>query len=252
MERQSANVDSLLDEQRQLTLNQRAMLMQQIQTQNEQLSMIGARQDEINVLLHDILSQLEAIQLYGGPRPTGLAPADTSQVLQTATPVRENPPARPASVSSATQSSAAAQPSSSPTESSAPAASPGLNVRPEDLFKAGMDDMNNGSYALAESRFLTFLIQFPTHELGESAQYWLGEAAAGQNKTDVAIQEFDKFLKKFPKSTLAAAAMLKKGQVQQQAGDTRSAGQTWQMLVKSYPGTDQAAQAQALLAQQGQ
>lgn len=226
IEQHNAILDTLLEEQRQLTLAQRANLGLQMQTQNEQLSQIAARQDEINVLLHDLLSQLEAIQLYGGvgsrpgaqPSPQGPDSSGTNQA--------------PAPVS---------QPGSPSSE---------LNAKPQELYQAAMDDVNRGSYALAESRLLTFLIQFPDHELAENAQYWLGESAFGQQKFDVAIQEIDKFLKKYPKSSLIPAALLKKSQAQTQSGETRAAQQTLQQLIKSYPKSKEAADANELLSKQ--
>ncbi len=169
LEQHNALLDTLLEEQRQLTLSQRANLGLQMQTQNEQLSQIAARQDEINVLLHDLLSQLEAIQLYGG--------------------VGSRPGAQPAPQGSDSLSGTnpAPQPNSSPSE---------MNMIPQEIYQAAMDDFNQESYTLAESRLLTFLIQFPDHELAENAQYWLGETSFGQQKFDVAIEEFDTFLKK--------------------------------------------------------
>lgn len=226
LERHNAILDTLLEEQRQLTLAQRANLGLQMQTQNEQLSEIAARQDEINVLLHDLLSQLEAIQLYGGVGSRPSAPS----------------PQGPDSSSGMNPS-----PSLTPQSSSPPSE---LNVKPRELYQAAMDDFNRGSYALAESRLLTFLIQFPDNELAENAQYWLGETAFGQQKYDVAIEEIDKFLKKYPKSSLVPAALLKKSQAQTQSGETRASQQTLQQLIKSYPKSKEAADAKELLSKQ--
>ena len=214
LEQQNTLLDSLLSEQRQLTLSQRSALTQQMQTQNEQLSMISARQDEINFLLHDLLTQLEEIQLYGGirPAPQGGAP----------------------------QQGAPAQPGSSMQPS-------GVNVNPEALYKAAMDDIAGGSFELAESRLLTFLMQFPDHDLAVDAQYQLGETAIGQGQFDDAVQEFNTFQKKYPKSPLIPASMLREGHAQEQAGDIRTAQQTWRQLIKSYPRSKEAAEAKKLI-----
>ena len=220
-------------------MSMRATLGLDLKSQEDQLSSIAARQDEINYLLHELLTKLEAIQLYGGISATQPqvpqqqpAPSDTFQAVSEQTPSPESPSSTPPDTLSG------ATPPVLP--------SPGT-INPENLYKAAIDDINRQSYALAESRLLTFLIQFPDHDLAGNAQYWLGEAAFGQGKYGIAIQEFDKLLKKFPKSSRIPTALLKKGLSQIQTGDVQNAQLTLQELIKTAPDSPEAVEAKSLI-----
>ncbi|MFC1512317.1 tol-pal system protein YbgF [Candidatus Latescibacterota bacterium] len=239
LESAAAQLDSLVREQQQLTMSMRATLGLDLKSQEDQLSSITARQDEINYLLHDLLTKLEAIQLYGSisaaqPEPPEQQPA--SSTIPSTVPQPDAQPA-PSSIS---------QPAPSPTPSPQTLPSP-VTINPEDLYKAAIDDINRQGYALAESRLLTFLIQFPDHDLAGNAQYWLGEAAYGQEKYGVAIQEFDKLLQKYPQSPRIPTAFLKKGLSQMQTGDIQNAQLTFQELIKTAPDSPEATQAKSLI-----
>jgi tol-pal system protein YbgF len=212
LEQTLASIDSLIREQNQLSLGMRASLGVQNQDQGDRIAMIAARQDELNSQLRDLLSKFESIALYGGisAPQTGIAQPDSTN------PAGQLPTTR--------------QPGSA-----ASFITPQPKVDPEELYKSAIDDINRGSYALAESRLLTFLIQFPEHELAGNAQYWLGESAFGQEKYDVAIQEFDKLLNTYKKSPKVPAALLKKGLAQINSGDRANGKATLNLLIKTYP-----------------
>ena len=215
IEQTTASIDSLLREQNRLTQSLRALIGAQSQEQQDNISLIAARQDEINQQLRDLLEKLQLIQLYGAVE-TKSSTEKSSQAPGTsyATPSgSSNLPGSPAVTS---------------------------KVDPKELYNSALGDIRNEKYQLAESRFLSFLMQFPKQELAGNAQYWLGEAVYGQKNFDLAITEFEKVMKTYSKSIKVPAAMLKIGYAQFELGKTKTAIQTLNRLIKSYPKSQEA------------
>jgi len=214
-------LEELVREQSRLTHGLKAMLGSQSQEDRDNIELIAARQDEINYQLRDLLEKLQAIQLYGG--------------MPSAAPSQS-----PASQTVAKKTSAPA-PTPSPSKSaSQQATSSASKVDPQELYNAALEDINNERYQLGESRFLSFLMQFPKDKLAGNAQYWLGEAVYGQEKYELAIKEFENVLKKFKKSPKVPAASLKIGFAQFKLGQNKQAVQTLNKLIKSHPDSDEA------------
>ena len=215
LEQSVAVLDSLIHEQHSLTKSIRALMGTQAIEQYDNISLIAARQDDINYLLRELLQKLEAIQLYGG--------VETKPTMDTPSPAPTMPPS--------------ALPETS-ILSALPAQT--FKVNPKKLYDSALEDILNESYQLAESRFLSFLMQFPNHELAGNAQYWLGEAVYVQKKYELAISEFEKVLKKYPKSPKVPAAMLKIGFAQFELGKKKTAINTLNRLIKSYTKSEEA------------
>jgi len=219
LEQAVASVDSLVREQYRISQSLRALLGAQSQDQRDNLELIAARQEEINYQLRQLLEKLQAIQLYGG--------VETKPPVETAAP----------------SSQSAAKPSG--TGAASPPVSPiprtdTVKVDPNELYNAALEDVRNKRFQLAESRFLSFLMQFPKHELAGNAQYWLGEAVYGQGKYELAVSEFEKVLKKYKKSPKVPAALLKIGFAQFELNRNKEATKTLNRLIKSYPDSEEA------------
>lgn len=213
-----SQVDSFVREQQRLSQSLRAMMGTQTQEQRDNIELIAARQDEINYQLRELLQRLQAIQLYGGIETAPASPA----APQASAPTTQKPPVQ-----------------SSP----APAAEPqqtASKIDPNELYNAALDDVRNSRFQLAESRFLSFIMQFPNHELAGNAQYWLGEAVYGQEKYDLAISEFEKVISKYKKSPKIPASMLKIGFAQYNLGKSKEGAQTLNRLIKTYPKSEEA------------
>lgn len=226
LEQSIASLDSLINEHYILSQSIRALIGAQAQEQRDNLSSITARQDEINYQLRELQNRLQAIQLYGG--------------VDTKLPVQESAPSSDKSISE----------KPSPFENKAlvvKTPSGIIEVKPEKLYKSAIEDINKGNYALAEGRLLSFLIQFPEHELASSAQYWLGETAYGQQKYELAIEEFDKLLKRYRKSKKIPAALLTKGLAQIEIGQKKSARSTLKRLINSNPKSEEVKEAREIL-----
>ncbi|MFC1528399.1 tol-pal system protein YbgF [Candidatus Latescibacterota bacterium] len=215
IEQTTSSIDSLLREQNRFMQSLRALMGAQSQEQQDNISLIAARQDEINQQLRDLFEKLQLLQLYGGveTKPSTECTSQAPATPSTPSPVSSNLPA----------SSAVAS-----------------KVDPKELYNYALEDIQNEMYQLAESRFLSFLMQFPKHELAGNAQYWLGEAVYGQEKYKLAINEFEKVLKNYKKSIKVPAAFLKIGFAQFELGTTKTAIQTLNRLIKSYPKSQEA------------
>jgi len=212
-----AKLDSLVREQYTFSQSLRALMGSQALEQNDNISLITARQDDINNQLRELSQKLQAIQLYGGFDIKESAGKSQSQDTTGSTVQKSSIP----SLSSSAQED-----------------SSGTN--PRELYNIALADIKNENYPLAESLFLSFLMQFPEHEFASNAQYWLGEAAYGQKKFDLAIVEFGKVLKKYPKSEKVPAALLKIGFALIELGKKDAGNKTLKNLIKSYPNSSEA------------
>jgi len=219
LEKSVASLDSMIKEQYTLSMNIRALIGSQAREQQDNLASITARQDDISYQLRELLNKLQAIQLYGG--------------IEAQKPQDQSTPSSEESISKLPLLSK--EKTLIVKNSSA-----NIDVKPEELYKSAMNDINQGNYVLAESRFLTFLIQFPEHELAGNAQYLLGKISYDQQKYELAINEFDKLLKQYSKSPQIPSALLMKGLAQIEIGNTKSARSSLEKLINSYPKSEEA------------
>jgi len=218
-----ALIDSMVQEQYALSMGIRAQLGSQSRDERDNLTSLVARQDEINYQLREMLKTLQAIQLYGGAN-------SSSAEESAATSPRTDPAGKTADTPTAEQEKKLVIKTSAGT----------IEAKPEELYRSAIEDINKENFAFAESRLLTFLIEFPKHDLAGNAQYWLGETAYGQKKFELAITEFDKVGKNYRKSPKVPAALLKKGYAQIEIGQIKSARTTLKGLINSYPKSEEA------------
>lgn len=204
LERSVSHIDSMTNEQFGLLRGTRAVVSSQSKTQEDYILSISARLDNINHLMNDLSQKLQSIQMYGG--------------MDSSAPKSPNAPD-----SGSTQPSGSYNPISS-----------ALTVDPKVLYNDALADFNNNNYDTAEGRFITFLIQFPKHELAPNAQYWLGEVDYAQKKYDLAVAEFDKVVKNYPQSEKAPAALFKMALAQVGLGKKGDAKATLNRIIKEY------------------
>lgn len=219
IEQSIASLDSIIKEQQSISLSIRALMGTQAQEQRDSIESLTARQDEINYQIRELLNKLQAIQLYGGIVPDKTEEKSDASSRSSSSTITKTDRDKTLVVKT-------------------PSAT--IEVKPEELYKSAIDDITDGNYAFAESRLLTFLLQFPAHELSGNAQHWLGEIAYSQQKYELAINEFDKVLKKYPKSPKIPLTLLKKGLAQIETGHKKSSRTTLKKLINSYPKSEEA------------
>lgn len=111
---------------------------------------------------------------------------------------------------------------------------------PDQLFAAAYGDYSKGNYDLAISEFRQYVETYPTSEMADNAQYWIGECYYGKKKFNEAIAEFDKVSLIFPKGDKVPAARFKKGMALLDLGQTEAARAEFAALIKLYPRSNEA------------
>lgn len=135
-----------------------------------------------------------------------------------------------------------------------PSPNPGRNdavVRPaagpSELYDTAYADYTKGRYALAIQGFQEYLQAYPSTDLSDNAQYWIGESHYAQKKYAEAIADFDRLLKEWPKSDKAPSALLKKGYALLELGQKAEAVVQLQYVIHEHPASEEARLARARL-----
>jgi tol-pal system protein YbgF len=112
---------------------------------------------------------------------------------------------------------------------------------PDQLFAAAYGDYSRGNYDLAISEFRQYVETYPTSEMADNAQYWIGEALFAKRQYNESIAEFDKVGALFPKGDKVPAARFKKGKALTELGQTDAARAEFTALIRLYPRSNEAA-----------
>lgn len=118
---------------------------------------------------------------------------------------------------------------------------------PDQLFAAAYGDYSRGNYDLAISEFRQYVETYPTSEMADNAQYWIGEAFYAKKQLNEAIVEFDKVINIFSKGDKVPAARFKKGMVLTEMGQQDAGRAEFQAIIKLYPRSNEAALARQQL-----
>lgn len=111
---------------------------------------------------------------------------------------------------------------------------------PDQLFAAAYGDYSKGNYDLAIGEFRQYVETYPTSEMADNAQYWIGECYYGKKKFSEAIAEFDKVSLLFPKGDKVPGARFKKGMALIELGQTDAARAEFTALIRLYPRSNEA------------
>jgi tol-pal system protein YbgF len=107
----------------------------------------------------------------------------------------------------------------------------------EQLFAAAYSDYSRGNYDLAMSEFKQYVEIFPSSELADNAQYWIGEILYAQKKLPEAAAEFDKVKTVNPNGDKTTAALYKRGLILLEMTRKEEAIVQFQEIFKDYPKT---------------
>jgi tol-pal system protein YbgF len=105
----------------------------------------------------------------------------------------------------------------------------------QQLYDQASQDLTQGRYSLALQNFREFVRRFPAAELGDNAQYGIGECFFAQSQFDSAAVEYGRVEVQFPQGDRVPAALYKLGLCQERLGDTAASKQTMESLVKRFP-----------------
>jgi tol-pal system protein YbgF len=110
----------------------------------------------------------------------------------------------------------------------------------EQLFAAAYADYSRGNYELAFSEFKQYVETYPSSELADNAQYWIGEILYGQKKLPEAVFEFEKVAIVSPNGDKTPVALYKRGLVLLELGNKDQAVIQFQTVMKNYPKSSEA------------
>jgi tol-pal system protein YbgF len=118
-----------------------------------------------------------------------------------------------------------------------PVLSPITPGNPDQLFAAATGDYFRGNYDLALSEFTTYVETYPSSEMADNAQYWIGEILYAQKKLPEASAAFEKVKIISPNGDKTAPALYKRGTVLLDMGRREEAVIQFLAIYKDYSKT---------------
>jgi tol-pal system protein YbgF len=111
---------------------------------------------------------------------------------------------------------------------------------PDQLFAAAYGDYSRGNYDLAISEFRQYVETYPSSEMADNAQYWIGECYYSKKLLNEAVIEFDKVSQLFPKGDKVPGARFKKGVTLIELGQVDAGRAELTALIRLYPRSNEA------------
>lgn len=112
------------------------------------------------------------------------------------------------------------------------------------LYNTAYLDFTRGNYQVAITGFRRFVKLFPSSEMADNAQYWIGECFYSLGQLDSAGVEFQRVINEYPQGNKVPAALYKLGLVYQLQGKEGLAQKKFKEVVDKFPGTPEANLAQ--------
>lgn len=103
------------------------------------------------------------------------------------------------------------------------------------LYDRGYTLFHQGRYLDAETTFQQFLSSFGSTDLGDNAQFWIGEARYGRGDFSGALAAFREVVTRFPEGNKVPDALLKAADCRARLGDLGGARKGYSELIESYP-----------------
>jgi len=116
------------------------------------------------------------------------------------------------------------------------------------LYRQSFQALGQGKHDEAAEGFRELLRRYPSHDLADNAQYWLGECFYDRKDFTTAVREFRRVVERFPHGNKVPDALLKVGYSYLALGSVEAGKQTLEQLIRSYPRHETAALAMARLA----
>jgi tol-pal system protein YbgF len=120
----------------------------------------------------------------------------------------------------------------------APAAPPvalAAGMSPQRLYNTALVDYTAGQWALCIDGFNTYLRNFSRTDLGDDAQWYVGECYQQDGKFQEAIDAYNRVISNFPKGDRVPDAYYKRGVALSAMGQTDRARESFETLMKNFP-----------------
>ena len=105
----------------------------------------------------------------------------------------------------------------------------------EQLFAAAYGDYSRGNYPLALDEFRQYVETYPSSELADNAQYWIGEILYAQKKLPVAVVEFERVATMSPNGDKTPVALYKRALVLGELGQKEDSVAQFLAIVRGFP-----------------
>jgi tol-pal system protein YbgF len=119
--------------------------------------------------------------------------------------------------------------------SSQPAVATPVTEEGQAVYDRGYTAFHQGQYLDAETTFQQFLAEFRATDLGDNAQFWIGEARYARRDLSGAMAAFREVVNRHPEGNKVPDALLKVGDCQHGLGDIEGARRSYQSVVDRFP-----------------
>jgi len=121
-----------------------------------------------------------------------------------------------------------------------PSGGAGIKVDPTAAYDQAVLDFTQGRFPLALTEFRAFVAQHGATDLGDNAQYGVGESFYAVGQYDSAAIAYRDVIEKYPQGDKVPAALYKLGIAYQKANKSAEARSTYNTLIEKYPSTGEA------------
>jgi tol-pal system protein YbgF len=185
-------------------------------TMSADLRVLREKIDESNVRLGSLSEEVESVRLAQlAPPPEAAVPTDPAAAVDPAAAAGQ--PARP------------------------PAPRPGsFGASPSQAFETARSDYYMGNWSLAIQGFESFLKTFPTSDLTDDAQYYIGETYYMSGQFREALIAYNAVVERYPTSNTLPDTYYKRGMAQKALGQIPQAKESLAFVIKTFPSSDAA------------
>ncbi len=117
----------------------------------------------------------------------------------------------------------------------------------QDVYDSAMALFKEGKYDEAIVNFRDFLKKYPSSDLADNAQFWIGESYMAMGQYEKAILAYQEVITKYPDGNKVPSAMLKQALAFYQIKDKVSARLLLKKIIRKYPNSEEAKIAAAKL-----
>jgi tol-pal system protein YbgF len=180
------------------------------------LRVVRERIDENNVRITSLAQEVEALRLAipQFQQPAPVMPVDPNAPPSAGTPETATPQAPPVAMA------------------------PGMS--PQRLYNTALADFTAGQWALCIDGCSTYLRAFARTDLGDDAQWYVGECYQQDGKFTEAVEAYNRVIANYPKGDRVPDAYYKRGMALSAMGQTDRARESFETLMKTYPDHDMA------------
>ncbi len=116
-------------------------------------------------------------------------------------------------------------------------------------YDTALQAFRDKKYKEAREKFEAYIKDYPTTDLTDNAQFWIGETYYAEKNYEDAILAFEVLLKKYPDSKKASSALLKQSYAFIEIGDAKTGKIILKKLVEKYPDSKDAELARKKIAE---